>query len=51
MTTIAERLADAGIEVKPLEWVDTEDDRGDGTSEHNGGYAADRKSTRLNSSH
>lgn len=41
MTTIAERLADAGIEVKPLEWVDTEDDRGDGTSEHNGGYAAD----------
>ena len=29
------------VKVKPLEWRETEDDRGDGTSDHDGGYEAD----------
>ena len=29
------------VRVKPLEWMGTYDDRGDGTAEHNGGYEAE----------
>lgn len=41
----ADPVANAGsrqpVKVKPLVWVETHEDRGDGTSEHNGGYEAE----------
>jgi len=35
---VAERQKPQAVKVKPLVWVETFEDRGDGTSEHNGGY-------------
>lgn len=37
---VAERQKPQAVRVKPLVWVETFEDRGDGTSEHNGGYEA-----------
>ena len=35
---VAERQKPQAVRVKPLVWVETFEDRGDGLSEHNGGY-------------